>query len=89
MWSALSSTIVDVRRAQRAVYEGALLDHSARADVFNQMWVMADADTFLPDNDALIAYNKDSRDKGKNTKLKHEKTLEDVTENINTNLKEQ
>ena len=69
--------------------EGALLDHSARADVFNQMWVMADADTFLPDNDALIAYNKDSRDKGKNTKLKHEKTLEDVTENINTNLKEQ
>lgn len=69
--------------------EGALLDHSARADVFNQMWVMADADTFLPDNDALIAYNKDSRDKGKNTKLKHEKTLEDVTENMNTNLKEQ
>nr|WP_299039188.1 FMN-binding glutamate synthase family protein [uncultured Psychrobacter sp.] len=69
--------------------EGALLDHSARADVFNQMWVMADADTFLPDNDALIAYNKDSRDKGKNTKLKHEKTLEEVTENINTNLKEQ
>ena len=69
--------------------EGALLDHSARADVFNQMWVMADADTFLPDNDALIAYNKDSRDKGKSTKLKHEKTLEDVTENINTNLKEQ
>ena len=53
------------------------------------MWVMADADTFLPDNDALIAYNKDSRDKGKNTKLKHEKTLEDVTENMNTNLKEQ
>ncbi|WP_201600823.1 FMN-binding glutamate synthase family protein [Psychrobacter submarinus] len=69
--------------------EGALLDHSARADVFNQMWVMADADTFLPDNDALIAYNKDSRDKGKNTKLKHEKTLKDVTENMNTNLKEQ
>ncbi|WP_299065425.1 FMN-binding glutamate synthase family protein [uncultured Psychrobacter sp.] len=69
--------------------EGALLDHSARADVFNQMWVMADADTFLPDNDALIAYNKDSRDKGKNTKLKHEKTLGDVTENMNTNLKEQ
>ena len=69
--------------------EGALLDHSARADVFNQMWVMADADTFLPDNDAHIAYNKDSRDKGKNTKLKHEKTLEDVTENMNTNLKEQ
>ena len=69
--------------------EGALLDHSARADVFNQMWVMADADTFLPDNDALIAYNKDSRDKGKNTKLKHEKTLEDVTENMNTNIKEQ
>ncbi len=47
--------------------EGALLDHSARADVFNQMWVMADPATFLADNDALIAYNKDSRDQGKKT----------------------
>ena len=48
--------------------EGALLDHSARADVFNQMWVMANPASFLADNDALIAYNKDSRDKGKETK---------------------
>ncbi len=68
--------------------EGALLDHSARADVFNQMWVMADANTFLPDNDALIAYNKDSRDKGKKPKLKPENSVEDITENINTNLKD-
>ena len=47
--------------------KGALLDHSARADVFNQMWVMASPDSFLANNDALIAYNKDSRDKGKET----------------------
>jgi len=47
--------------------KGALLDHSARADVFNQMWVMANPDSFLANNDALIAYNKDSRDKGKET----------------------
>ncbi|WP_296236970.1 FMN-binding glutamate synthase family protein [Psychrobacter sp. UBA5136] len=45
--------------------EGALLDVSARADVFNQMWVMASADSFLSNNEALIAYNKDSRNKGK------------------------
>ena len=68
--------------------EDALLDHSARADVFNQMWVMASADTFLPDNDALIAYNKDSRDKGKKVKLKPEHSVKDVTENINTNLQD-
>ncbi|MDO5769576.1 MAG: FMN-binding glutamate synthase family protein [Psychrobacter sp.] len=48
--------------------EGALLDGSARADVFNQMWVMANPNSFAADNDALIAYNQDSRDKGKNTK---------------------
>ncbi len=48
--------------------EGALLNNSARADVFNQMWVMADAATFLANNDALIAYNRDSRDRGKATK---------------------
>lgn len=47
--------------------EGALLDVAARADVFNQMWVMADPDSFNANNDALIAYNQDSRDKGKNT----------------------
>ena len=47
--------------------EGALLDIAARADVFNQMWVMADPDSFAANNDALIAYNQDSRDKGKNT----------------------
>jgi len=46
---------------------GALLDQSARADVFNQMWVMSTADSFLADNDALIAYNEDSRDTGKKT----------------------
>ncbi|KTF06725.1 glutamate synthase (NADPH), partial [marine sediment metagenome] len=44
--------------------KGALLDNSARADIFNQMWVMANPDSFLANNDALIAYNKDSRDKG-------------------------
>lgn len=47
--------------------KGALLDISARADVFNQMWVMADANSFAANNDALIAYNQDSRDKGQNT----------------------
>ena len=47
--------------------KGALLDNSARADIFNQMWVMANPDSFLANNDALIAYNKDSRDKGKET----------------------
>ena len=31
------------------------------------MWVMARADSFLANNDALISYNKDSRDKGKET----------------------
>lgn len=47
--------------------QGALLEENARADVFNQMWVMANPDSFLANNDALIAYNKDSRDKGKET----------------------
>ncbi|WP_435978803.1 FMN-binding glutamate synthase family protein [Psychrobacter sp. DM4] len=67
--------------------EGALLDQTARADVFNQMWVMADAHTFLPDNDALIAYNKDSRDKGKKTRKYGIESVEDITEDINENLK--
>ncbi len=47
--------------------QGALLAQNARADVFNQMWVMANPDSFLANNDALIAYNKDSRDRGKET----------------------
>ena len=47
--------------------QGALLEQNARADVFNQMWVMANPDSFLANNDALIAYNKDSRDRGKET----------------------
>lgn len=59
--------------------EGALLDQSARSDVFNQMWVMADPSSFLPDHDALIAYNKDSRDKGKNTKAQPIKTVSAVS----------
>ncbi len=40
---------------------GALLTLSARSDVYNQMWVMANPDSFLADNEALIAYNKDAR----------------------------
>ena len=70
--------------------KGALLDHSARSDVFNQMWVMADPESFLADNDALIAYNKDSRDKGKETKaptLKTEGKNDDrLTSTTNINL---
>ncbi len=56
--------------------KGALLENNARADVFNQMWVMADADSFLPNNDALIAYNQDSRDKGKETNAPTEQTVD-------------
>ena len=48
---------------------GALLDQSARSDVFNQMWAMATPNSFLADNDALIAYNVDARDRGKSTKI--------------------
>ena len=54
---------------------GALLNSSARADVFNQMWVMANPDSFLANNDALIAYNKDSRDKGRETTTSTEQSL--------------
>ncbi|MGM8939594.1 FMN-binding glutamate synthase family protein [Psychrobacter glaciei] len=54
---------------------GALLNSSARADVFNQMWVMANPDSFLANNDALIAYNKDSRDKGRETTTSAEQSL--------------
>ena len=53
----------------------ALLNNSARADVFNQMWVMANPDSFLANNDALIAYNKDSRDKGRETTASAEQSL--------------
>ncbi len=38
-----------------------LLNLSARSDVFNQMWVMANPDSFLANNEALIAYNHDVR----------------------------
>ena len=55
--------------------KGALLNNSARADVFNQMWVMANSDSFLANNDALIAYNKDSRDKGRETSATAEQGL--------------
>lgn len=41
--------------------EGALLDLSARAEIFNQMWVMANPDSFLADNEALVAYNQDAK----------------------------
>ena len=40
---------------------GVLLNLSARSDVFNQMWVMANPDSFLANNGALIAYNHDVR----------------------------
>lgn len=40
---------------------GVLLNLSARSDVFNQMWVMANPDSFLANNEALIAYNHDVR----------------------------
>lgn len=44
--------------------EGVLLTDGARADIFNQMWDMASADTFEPVTVADIAYNQDSRDRG-------------------------
>ena len=40
---------------------GVLLNLSTRSDVFNQMWVMANPDSFLANNEALIAYNHDVR----------------------------
>lgn len=42
--------------------EGALLTKSARSDIYNQMWVMADPDSFKADNEAYVAYNEDSRE---------------------------
>lgn len=41
---------------------------------------MANPDSFLADNDALIAYNKDSRDKGKETNAPTEQTVQGVQE---------
>lgn len=42
--------------------EGVLLNTGARADIYNQMWVMANPDSFQADNEAYVAYNEDSRD---------------------------
>ena len=39
--------------------EKALLDLSARSEIFNQMWVMANPDSFLANHEALVAYNHD------------------------------
>ena len=47
--------------------EGALLTMEARSDIYNQMWVMADPDSFKADNEAYVAYNADSRDAKKMT----------------------
>lgn len=44
-------------------YEEVLLNLSARADIFNRMWVMANPDNFQADYEALIAYNNDIRRK--------------------------
>ncbi|WP_201544421.1 FMN-binding glutamate synthase family protein [Psychrobacter sp. H7-1] len=46
--------------------EGALLTMNARSEIYNQMWVMADPDSFKADNEAYIAYNEDSRHTHKN-----------------------
>lgn len=62
--------------------KGALLEQNARSEVFNQMWVMADSSSFLANNDALIAYNKDSRDIGKETNAPTQITVEKVDVNI-------
>ncbi|MEK6202848.1 MAG: FMN-binding glutamate synthase family protein [Psychrobacter sp.] len=62
--------------------KGALLEQNARSEVFNQMWVMADSSSFLANNDALIAYNKDSRDIGKETNAPTEIIVGKVDVNI-------
>ncbi|WP_019672333.1 FMN-binding glutamate synthase family protein [Psychrobacter lutiphocae] len=41
--------------------EGVLLRDGARADIYNQMWLMADPDSFKANNEAYIAHNADSR----------------------------
>lgn len=40
--------------------ENALLDLPAWSEIFNQMWVMANPDGFLANNEALVAYNNDN-----------------------------
>ena len=57
---------------------------------------MADPATFLANNDALIAYNKDSRDKGKQTSApterKNDSTINiydsGMVGNVNHNLRD-
>jgi len=50
------------------------------------MWVMSTADSFLADNDALIAYNKDSRDTGKQTEAPTLKAGDQATDDkVNNN----
>ena len=41
-------------------YDKVLLNLTARADIYNQMWVMANPDSFLADNDAFVAYNNNT-----------------------------
>lgn len=45
--------------------DGVLLNLSARSEIFNQMWVMANPDSFWADNEALIAYNQGSKHTGR------------------------
>ncbi|UNU73428.1 FMN-binding glutamate synthase family protein [Moraxella nasovis] len=40
-------------------FEGALLNATARADIYNRMWIMANADTFQADYESLVAYNNE------------------------------
>lgn len=40
-------------------YEGVLLDLSARADIYNRMWVMANPNYFQADYESLVAYNNE------------------------------
>ena len=41
----------------------ALLTLTARSDIYNQMWVMSNPDSFLADNEALVAYNQDANER--------------------------
>lgn len=38
-------------------FEGVLLDLTARSDIYNRMWIMANADNFNADYESLVAYN--------------------------------
>ncbi|WP_296404643.1 FMN-binding glutamate synthase family protein [Psychrobacter sp.] len=49
--------------------KGALLNMNARADIYNQMWAMADPDSFKADNEAYVAYNHDSQNTHKKNQL--------------------